>query len=340
MLMGEKSLAPRSGERVAEGRVRGLDCAQRMRAFIITIYFFLAVSAFAADQPSVKVGATIFADYTLSNETSAFNLTRAYINIFGTLNEFLSARVTPDIARETGEGSSLNGSLQFRLKYAYAQVNFSNGSWIRGGLVLLWVEYEEQLYHYRFQGPVFVDREGYVGTADYGVAGRYVLPNDLGDVAAGVFNGEGFSHAETNDQKAAMLRVSLQPLRHLRVSGFVDKNNYSAGQPRDREVAQLAYEHLRVTAAIDWLSANDRDVKSHGYSAWVTPRISKKWEVLLRRDVLRAGGGERKTRDIEGIAYWVPLPSGVAAAVMLDRDDTRGAGPSVTSYGLKMMLSF
>jgi len=26
--------------------------------------------------------------------------------------------------------------------------------------------------------------------------------------------------------------------------------------------------------------------------------------------------------------------------VMLDRDDPRGAGPPVTSYGLKMMLSF
>jgi hypothetical protein len=314
-----------------------------MRGLVIATSLFLAVSVVAAehDEPSVRVGGLIFADYTRSDDASAFNLTRAYININGTLDRWLSARVTSDIARETGEGSSLNGSLQFRLKFAYAQVNLANGSWIRGGLVpLLWVEHEEQLYHYRFQGPVFVDREGYVGTADYGVAGRYVLPNDWGDVAAGVFNGEGFAHSEANDQKAAALRVSLRPLQHLHVSGFVDKDDYSAGQPRDRQVAQLAYDHPRVTAAVDLLWAKDRDVRSRGYSAWATPKLTKSWEMLLRRDVLRVEGQQRKTRDIEGIAYWLPLPSGVAAAVMVDRDDTRGAGPRVTNYGLKMMLSF
>jgi hypothetical protein len=299
-----------------------------------------ASAALAADEPTVKVGALIFADYTHSDDTSAFNVTRAYININGTLNRWLSARVTPDIARETAEGSSLSGSLQFRLKFAYAQVNLANGSWIRGGLVpLLWVEYEEQLYHYRFQGPVFVDREGYVGTADYGVAGRYVLPHEWGDVAAAVFNGEGFAHTETNDQKAVALRVSLQPVKHLHVSGFVDKDNYSAGQPRDRQVAQLAYDHPRVTAAVDLLSAKDRDVRSHGCSAWATPKLTKSWEMLLRRDVLRVEGEPRKTRDIEGIAYWLPVQGGVSAAVMLDRDATRGAART-TSYGLKMMLSF
>src|SRR5205085_6789133 len=152
--------------------------------------------------------------------------------------------------------------------------------------------------------------------ADSGVAGRYVLPNGWGDVAAGVFNGEGFAHPEANDQKAEMLRVSLQPLKRLHLSGFVDKDNYSAGQPRDRQVAQLAYDHARVTAAVDLLWAKDRDVRSHGYSAWATPKLTKSWEMLLRRDVLRVEGEPRKTRDIEGVAYWVPLPSGVTAAVM------------------------
>ena len=310
-----------------------------MRASVILTSLFLAVSASAADEPSVKVGASIFADYTHSNETSAFEVTRAYINIFGTLNQFLSARVTPDLARETGEGSSLAGSQQFRLKYAYAEVNLKNGSWIRAGLIpLLWTDYEEQFYRYRFQGQLFIDREGYLGTADYGVAARYAFPNDYGDVAAGVFNGEGFAHSEANDQKAMVLRLAVQPLKGLHLSGLVDRDNYSSGQPRDRQIAQILYEHPRVTAAIDLLSAKDRDLQSHGYSAWATPKLSKSWEVLLRRDVLRAE--ERKTRDTEGIAYWLPLPKGVSSAVMLDRDDTRGAGPRLTTYGIKVMVSF
>ena len=312
-----------------------------MRPILLTslILAVWASAAGAADEPSVKIGAQIFADYTRSDETSAFNVTRAYINVNGTLNHWLTARVTPDIARESGEGSSLNGSLQFRLKFAYAQLNLKDGSWIRGGLIpMLWVEYEEQLYHYRFQGPVFVDREGLIGTADYGIAGRYALPNDYGDIAAGIFNGEGFARAETNDQKAVVLRASLQPVKHLRVSGFIDKDNYSSRQPRDRLVGQLAFDHPRVTAAIDVLSAKDRDAKSHGYSIWAAPKLARSWELLLRRDVLRAA--ERKTRDIEGIAYWVPLQAGVTAAVMVDRDATRASGSRLTNYGLKLLVSF
>src|SRR5690242_8874812 len=106
-----------------------------MRAVLFVTSLLFAISAYAADrdEPSVKVGGLIFADYTHSDDISSFNLTRAYININATLNRWLSARVTPDIAREAGEGSSLNGSLQFRLKFAYAQVNLANGSWIRGG---------------------------------------------------------------------------------------------------------------------------------------------------------------------------------------------------------------
>jgi hypothetical protein len=311
-------------------------------ACLIVTSLFLALSALA-EEASVKVGAQIFADYTRSDDTSAFNVSRAYININGTLNRFLTARVTPDIARETAEGSSLSGSLQFRLKFAYAQLNLKNGSWIRGGLIpLLWVEHEETFYRYRFQGPVMVDREGYIGTADYGVAARYALPNDLGDVAGGVFNGEGFAHAEANDQKAVALRASVHPLKPLHIAGFYDHDKHAAGERRTRAIGQVVFDHPRVTAAVDLLSARDRAVKARGYSVWATPKISRTWEVLLRRDVVEpdTSRDERKTRDIEGVAYWLPLQSGVAAAVMLDRDDTRGIGPRVTNYGLKVMVSF
>jgi hypothetical protein len=309
-----------------------------MRRILILTSLFLAVSASAEDAASVKVGASIFADYVRSSQSSEFDVTRAYINVNATINKIFSARVTPDLTRETGPGSSLNGSLNLRLKFAYAQAEL-NGSWIRAGLIpLLWTDYEEQFYRYRFQGQLFVDREGYVGTADYGVAGRYQFPHDYGDVAAGVFNGEGFAHAEVNDQKAVMLRASVQPVKGLHLAAFYDDDNYSAGQARDRAVAQVAYEHPRVTAAVDFLSANDRGVKAHGTSIWATPKLSHSWELLLRRDELSAE--EHQTRDIEGIAYWVPLKGAVSAAVMLDRDDTRGAGPRITNYGVKLMVSF
>src|SRR5438128_2772012 len=85
------------------------------------------------DTRKFNVGATIFADYTYQESPqvqdvdknnvkfSTFQVTRAYINITGSLNHLLSFRITPDVARETSPTSSLSGSQLFRLKYAYGQ---------------------------------------------------------------------------------------------------------------------------------------------------------------------------------------------------------------------------
>src|SRR6185369_9330558 len=74
------------------------------------------------DTPSVKVGGVIFADYTYTDRPTtldadgntinpaAFNISRTYINVTGNISHLVSFRITPDITRETGAGSSLNGS--------------------------------------------------------------------------------------------------------------------------------------------------------------------------------------------------------------------------------------
>ena len=66
------------------------------------------------DSPSIEFGSTVFADYTYNESptttdaegntihNSSFNVTRAYINVFGTLNHLIAYRITPDITRETG----------------------------------------------------------------------------------------------------------------------------------------------------------------------------------------------------------------------------------------------
>jgi len=121
------------------------------------------------DTPSVKVGVVIYTDFTYTDEPttldadkntihpSAFNVGRSYINVTGNLSHLISYRITPDITRETGTGSSLSGSLTFRLKYAFGQVNFDDfltrGSWARIGVQQTpYVDFMEQIYRYRFQG--------------------------------------------------------------------------------------------------------------------------------------------------------------------------------------------
>ena len=96
----------------------------------------------------------------------------------------MAFRVTPDITRETGTGSSLNGSYTYRLKYAYAQFNLDDwmtrGSFARFGMQQTpWVDFIDSVYRYRFQGPTLEDREGILSSSDVGATFRYVFARQL-----------------------------------------------------------------------------------------------------------------------------------------------------------------
>ena len=158
------------------------------------------------DTPSIKVGATLYADYTYQQtpqatdtdgnlyHPSSFNVSRSYVNITGNVSHIVAFRITPDVARETGAGSSLNGSYTFRIKYAFAQINLdewmTKGSWARIGIQQTpWLDFAEGIYRYRFQGTMFAEREGYFASADAGASFHYSLPANYGDIHVGIFNG-------------------------------------------------------------------------------------------------------------------------------------------------------
>lgn len=308
------------------------------------------------DTPSIRVGTTMFTDYsyTASPETtdadgntinaSAFNVSRAYVNVTGQISHIVAFRLTPDIARETGAGSSLNGSLTFRIKYAYAQFNLDDwmtrGSYARLGVQQTpYLDFAEAVYRYRFQGTMFVEREGYFASADGGASLHYQVPSNFGDIHAGFYNGENYNKAEANDQKATMIRGTVRPLarsanlalRGFRATGFYDADHYIKDGDRKRAIAMFSFEHAYLNAAFEYLSASDRSsttkptTDSHGFSVWATPRSPKGWEGLLRYDHLVSDEvtGASRSRTIAGLAYWFPHQGSVSAALMLDYDGQR-----------------
>ena len=272
------------------------------------------------DTPSVKVGATIFASYTYQTEPtitdadgnlvnkSSFDVARAYVNITGNLSHIVAFRITPDVSRETNAASSLAGSLEFRIKYAYLQTNFDDwmpkGSYARFGVQQTpYLDYTEGIYRYRFQGTMFVERTGYFASADAGASFHVAFPSNYGDLHVGVFNGENYNKAEVNDQKAIMVRATVRPfatmaplLRGLRATVFYDGDNYILNAERTRTIEQLTFEHPYVNAGFEYLSAKDQtsalantvDKAGNGYSIWATPRAPRpdgsSLEGLLRYD--------------------------------------------------------
>ena len=316
------------------------------------------------DTPTVKVGGTIYADYTYqlfptgkdvdgnTFHPNAFNISRAYINVTGNISHWVSFRITPDVVRVgtiTGADGKpvslpgLSGTLTYRLKYAYGQINFDDfapkGSWLRLGMQQTpYVDFEENLYRYRFQGTVFVDREGFLTSSDLAASVHYVFPENFGDIHVGVYNGEGYTAPEANDQKAIQGRLSIRPapmipiLKGLRLTGFYDHDHYVRDARRDRGVVELSFEHPYLNLGATLLKAKDQnasaakpEVVAEGYSVWATPRTPIGVEALLRYDYLKPvqGTAQRKDRMIGGIAYWFPVQKGVSAALLLDYEQVR-----------------
>jgi hypothetical protein len=331
----------------------------------------------APTTPSIRLGTTIFADYTFQQQPevkdsdgntvnySSFNITRAYLNVTGNISRRVAFRVTPDIVRETGVGSALNGSYTFRLKYAYGQLNLDGwlppGSWVRLGLQQTpWNQFVQDIYRYRFQGQQFEERDGFLALADTGVSGRVALPGDYGDVHAGIYNGEGYRAAEVNDQKGFMVRGTVRPLpghstlHGLRVSGFIDRDAYTKDRDRSRNIVAVTFEHRYVHAGYTYLTATDRplgaseEIESGGWSVFVTPRTSLGWEGLIRYDSVEpnnAIAAQRRKRFIGGVAYWLKPISGVTSALLLDVDNTTFDGfspaqPTQRRIALHMLVQY
>jgi hypothetical protein len=317
------------------------------------------------DTPSIKIGAVIFADYTYQQQPtgkdadgnvinpSSFNVARTYINVTGNISHIVAFRITPDVTRFSQAGNSLDGSMTYRIKYAYAQINLDDwlpkGSWVRFGIQQTpFIDSVEGIYRYRFQGTIYFEREGYQASADAGVSFRAPLPNNYGDFQVGYYNGEGYSKAETNDQKALMVRVGFRPLpRHpvmkgWRLQGFYTSDNYQQNAPRTRAVFNTTFEHPYVNMGFDYIDTHDQtsakpgsqNQHGQGWSFWATPRKvfpnGSSIEALLRydhtdptKDVTVVGGspltipGVNK-RTIGGIAYWFPHQGSVSYALLLD----------------------
>jgi hypothetical protein len=329
------------------------------------------------DAPSVRVGGLLFLDYTTTLDPkvtdtdgnrvtqSAFNVARAYVNVTGQLNHIFAFRVTPDIVRETGTGTSLNGSLDVRLKYGYLQVNMDDwlprGTYARVGMIPTpWVDFEDGIYRYRFQGPTFTDREGFEPSSDVGVAFRTALPSDYGEVVAGLYNGEGYNRADPNNQKALRIRGTVRPLpapglwRGLRLSAYVDRDHYVQDAERNRFVAGATYEHKRINAAAVYVTLQDQtsirvdEIDGDGFSLWATPKFPHGFEALLRYDELNPNDRDdsRKARVIGGIAWWPTMPStSVTTAFLLNVEqvtytDFIPARPTERRVALHMLVSF
>lgn len=282
-------------------------------------------------RPTVTVGGVVYAQYgyrfsDAADDYNAFDLTRAYVSVRGDLGHGLTSRVTSDVYRVP------DGSLDLRLKYAYATWRPEQGSigFTAGMMQTPWVDFEEAMWGYRMQGRIALDRNGYLTSSDLGLGldGSWNL--EAVSVQAGVFNGEGYDDLEGDRHKDVAARVSFRLLATdddsrtggVRLSALGHYGVPTGGGVRSRAAGMLSWKSRLATLAAEYAAAGDRrddpddgsapDIETiHGrvITAFGVLRIPGSRAALVARvdavDPDTDQSGDRATRYIAGISYAV-----------------------------------
>ena len=268
--------------------------------------------------PQVTVGGVVYGQYLYQLKDSLgagnqnqFSIQRAYINVLGRFGGGISTRLTTDIA-PTGVGNQ-----QIRLKYAFLGWTPANSNLTyKFGLVQTpYIDWEETLWDYRMQGPIAVDRNGYMSSADVGagVDGRW---NNEGVNAQFLFfNGEGYSGGTGDNHKDVGARVSVRVSKTndasrvggLRLTGYAGLGKATGGADRNRYIGIASYRTQQLTLAAEYVSTKDGAITGSILSAFGTYKFARsKVGAIGRVDVLDPDTDtpdNKQTRVITGLSY-------------------------------------
>ena len=277
-------------------------------------------------------------------------MARSYINVTGNISHIVAFRITPDITRENrrpGTGS-LNGSLVFRLKYAFAQFNLDD--WMTQGIVgrasassrRRCVDFDGR--HLPLPLPGHDVRRARRLPATRRTPARRsttTSPSNYGDVHVGVYNGEGYSQAR-GERSEGVPDPRHPPAVRRRASRCCAACGSPASTTRQlrqerradaRRSFEVTFEHKYLNAGFDYLDAHRPDSTPQ-------PPRSKAQRLVVLGDAEadeRASEGAaplrppaRRTtasttaarhRTIVGVAYWFPHQGNVStrAAARLRR---------------------
>ncbi len=180
------------------------------------------IDSVKSDNGDARVNGTIFARWQKYTQNSTvannFDIDRAYINITKKLAGDSSMRVTLDVKRVSDD--TKNQNLFGYLKYAYFEtplpvnalqsVPFNTN--LRFGLQQnAWIDWDEGIMGMRYIMKSFVDDEGLMSSADFGVgANGKITPAGLPEIEYNttLVNGSGYATNEGDAKKAFAARFN------------------------------------------------------------------------------------------------------------------------------------
>lgn len=315
----------------------------------------------APSPPHVVVNGVSYAQFVYqlkdtANHLNQFNVTRAYINVIGNFDGGISTRVTADVFTS---GTSLG----YRLKYAFAGYT-PNGSALTFKMGLFttpWIDYEEALWDYRMQGPIALDRNGYLTSSDLGIGADGKWNKDQVNMQVAFVNGEGYGNAgNPGDQRKDIEgRVSVRVMNTndmsrvggLRITGYAGYGKPTGGGKRQRFTGQVSYRSNTLTLAGEYTIAKDstagnplRDGQiASVFGVFRVP--NSKLAVIGRMDYVKpdknaasATPGFTNTRFIAGVSY--QLSPNVRLLADVDNLSYKNGSPTPAAEAVRSQALF
>lgn len=302
-------------------------------AALCTLGASTAAAQAQAPAPQVSVGGLVYTQFVYQlkdslNHVNNFDVTRAYVNVIGRFAGGLYTRVTADIYRNTAASS--NGSLSYRLKYAYAAYTPAGSklTYKVGQIHTAWLDWEEALWDYRVQGSMPMERgfmtaagaqNPYVSSSDFGIGVDGRWGPDKINMQVVVVNGENYNTSPGDKGKDAQARLSFRlkntndssRVGGLRLTGYAQYGKSTGGGQRNRFIGMLSYRTRQITLAAEGAATQDWPtggvaVNGRVYSAYGVYKFTgSKAAALARVDMYdpQAGVDDKQTRFIAGLSY-------------------------------------
>ncbi len=309
----------------------------------VSVSLGVPVAALSAQAPTISVGVLGYAQYTYALKVDStlspaahannFDVTRAYITAQGKFADGIGVRVTADV---DGRKAAANQQT-FRLKYAYVtwQPNAKGPLTYKiGEIHTPFIDWEENLNDYRFQGTMPMERAGYMSSSDFGAGVDGMWNFEQVNMQLGVYNGENYNNAPGDQRKDVEARVSVRLSKTnmagksggLRATAYGQIGKSNGGGTRQRFIGMLSYKSKAVTLAAEFGMAQDSINATHpkqkgsvlaAYGVYNFPK--SKFAVIGRVDnfdpntdstavALNSAGNtaaNKQTRVIAGISYTV-----------------------------------
>ena len=213
--------------------------------------------------------------------------------------------MTQDISVDQ-EGDGI-GSIELRIKYAYAKYTFDNfGIFSKpsvefGVVHRPWLSFEQKINDYRSQGKMYFERIGIISSADYGLYVESLIGGEMpedykkevnksyagryGSFGIGIYNGGGYNKLEYNKSKNIEARFTCRPMPEivpgLQITyiGAFGKGNTVESPDYNINSGFLSYESTRMVLTGTYytgvgaqdgkaVDANGNSVDQTGYSAF------------------------------------------------------------------------